>query len=403
MDKKIKLVIILLIISLMGQTLFGAPKKEKIPTKQQAFINAMKNNSIDEMRDALESTVFKGKVNLSYCLVLVLTRFGGFNENLVLDALRILAEYDEKTSKSKSVTIFYKDITVGGRDDYVLLYEHAQDSKYTIALRMIPVYGQVIDEKVGKYKKYAGIAGVSAPLAVAMHIDISPPHSNEILKYMIENGGWNSWRNFVFLIEHRKYDLAKLCLDKGFDINRLNYVSTFTLKDFYGFTLLASDGRPISMTPVDCMIYIDNLDGVKFLVENGATVSSDAMEIAKRYRDSIYAYLTAPPSSLLGQILDDYEDNPRLGDANWKDRQIEITANIYDFGNDGAIHIGHFGSSKSRTADFFAVCYFETSEDKKLRTYRKDSKIKLKGNVVGITKGPYSKATVKLDKCVIVD
>jgi len=317
--KNFKLIVILLVAILVGQMLFAA-KGQELKEDRPAFRNAMKNGGdINAMREALDNA--GGNMDLGYCVQLVLCRFGGFDEALVLDALKMLVEYNEKTNRAEyalnntskfgqklaqkyadklgtgmnineelakaaqtSIPLF--SLNAGGG---ALLYKHAQEGKLTQALLQIPMYGTKVMVDMFKYMYSASLGGTNAPISIAINEDIDPPHSDEILKYMIDNGGWQNWYNFIALVLKNRYDLAKLCLDKGFDINSGVPTISFPLyiTDNNGKTALwnAKKDKINNLTSLIGMARIGNLDSVKFLVENGATVSNDALAIAQKYKN----------------------------------------------------------------------------------------------------------------------
>jgi len=104
----------------------------------------------------------------------------------------------------------------------------------------------------------------TSPIMFAFSKRIKIPHSDNIIKYMIENEGWDNWYTFVFLIIQKRYDLAKLCLNKGFNINLRNVVTVKVDSDFISFK---------NVTPLFVLVARDDLDGIKFLIGNGASVN----------------------------------------------------------------------------------------------------------------------------------
>jgi len=121
-------------------------------------------------------------------------------------------------------------------------------------------------------------------------------------------------------------------------------------------------------------------------------------------------------SATLQQILDDYENNPRRRDTNWKGKQIEITAEVMNIQNDGAVIIRqgiegdratHYdGSFSSRITYSLAISSFRSSENRALLNIDRGSQIRVRGTIDGITEARVSDGSVvnivRLINCVIV-
>ena len=99
---------------------------------------------------------------------------------------------------------------------------------------------------------------------------------------------------------------------------------------------------------------------------------------------------------LLKQIIDDYKTDPALGDSNWKDKQIEITAAIIFF--DSSTHV-------MVQQVFESVSYLAWIPYKGLnRIYEHMSEIKIKGTITGISYNPNGSINcVMMTDCEIVE
>jgi len=249
MKRKINFVICVLLAIFVEQTLFAG-------VYETQFKAAMKKNDLSKMEGILKKS--KDKIDLDDCSALVLTRANNFDNGLVLDALRLLSE--SGASFDENVSISY-------------LENLSKKTKKTKKTKNTKNGNSILITDTSN--KRVGL------IDLALNEKIEPQHSDKIIRYLVENGGWNNWGNFVSLLINNKFDLAKLCLQKGFSIDQQSDLTTYIVseKKYWDYN---------NVTPLFVMARYGNLDAVKFLIENKANMNKTVKK----------GYLTLSPLGL---------------------------------------------------------------------------------------------------------
>jgi len=249
-----KRVLIVMLIFFVGQTIYvqSSESNDYFNEFYEAFSSKNLNN-VENVLKKRETNINGRSVNLldgnSYRIIpAVLSKspsnnLNDLDDDYILNVLKLLVKYG-LSFKDNISNEFYTGKTSYSRNGN-LYYNKEWTNNKLVLVR-------------------SGGNGFISLIAFAFSKKIKIPHSDNIIKYMIENEGWDNWYNFVFLIIQKRYDLAKLCLNKGFDINKRSSVYVEVDSDLIYFS---------NVTPVFVLVARNDLDGVKFLIGNGADVN----------------------------------------------------------------------------------------------------------------------------------
>lgn len=145
-----------------------------------------------------------------------------------------------------------------------------------------------------------------------------------------------------------------------------------------------------------------------------------AKEVAVQVGEGIYDYIEAAAAALeatsfgfLERIVDDYKENRRRGEADWKDKEIETMVRIVEFMSNGSVFVSQKGTSTtiSANSDFSQIstrvtgasCSFNASEDNKLVNFDKGSRITIKGVIDDVKEVNGNGPFVFVKDCIIIN
>ena len=260
MDKKI-LVIILMLTFLIGQTLFGNSKV--IKTNTNKIINAVWKEDKKQLETLLKK--LEGKFNSGEVIQAILNREYELDDNMVVDMLKLLNEksymgyinyaLEQKPPRSDNVI---KYMIENGYDHNIAtsVFDFLLKAKKFDLAKLFLTKGFDINKKDTFYINNSFFNNITPLFAMNIRND------SEGIKFIMENGGkgdFGSISNISFdsLLSIKRFDLAKKCINEGFNINKL---------------YKKIDG--IYFTPLAAAIYENNTEKIKFIRENGGKIDS---------------------------------------------------------------------------------------------------------------------------------